>query len=190
MGFFDVVLIGIALSMDACALTIANCTGYKNTLSKKKEWAMPICFALFQGVMPLIGYFIGSLFTTQLSSISGFLSAGIFFILTLKIVIDIIKEHKSTEECKCKQCEFSYWVLIVQGIATSIDALIIGVTFVGGSISIYWSVLIIASVTFILVSTALLFGKYLGKLLGKYAEWIGAIILLALAIKSLVEALI
>lgn len=189
MTFLDVVLIGLALSMDACAITIANCTCYKNKLTKKQEWSMPVFFALFQGVMPLIGYLIGSIFTDQLSAVSGFLSAGIFFALAVKIVIDIIREQDSNPECKIIK-QFNVKILIVQAVATSIDALLVGVTFVGATISVYWSVLVIAGITFLLVSTALVFGKYLGKLLGKYAEWIGAVILFVLSIKSLVEALI
>ena len=72
--------------------------------------------------------------------------------------------------------------------ATSIDALAVGVTLINLTFSVYLAVLVIATVTFILVSIALIFGKTLGKLFGKYAEWVGAIILLALSIKSLIEA--
>ena len=62
MSIIDIIFIGIALSIDACAVTIANCATYKNCLSKKKEWAMPVLFAFFQGLMPLIGFGIGSIF--------------------------------------------------------------------------------------------------------------------------------
>ena len=93
MNIFDVILIGVALSIDACALTIANCTTYKDQLTPKKEWTMPAFFALFQGVMPLIGYFIGFLFKSYLSSIMKFVTAGIFLFLAVKIVIDILKEN-------------------------------------------------------------------------------------------------
>ncbi len=189
MNFFDVVLIGLALSMDACALTIANCTGYKTKLTKKQEWSMPVCFALFQGIMPLIGFFIGSIFTEQLKEISGYLSAGIFFILGAKIIYDMIRESRQKENENIRP-EFTLGILLLQAVATSIDALLIGVTFVGASISVYLSVLIIAGVTFLLVMAALIFGKYLGKLLGKYATWVGAILLFVLAIKSMAEAMI
>ena len=79
MQLFDVILIGIALSIDACALTIANCATYGNSISKKKEWLMPILFALFQGVMPLIGYFVGYAFKGFIGTFTKYLSAGIFF---------------------------------------------------------------------------------------------------------------
>lgn len=197
MGIFEIILIGIALSMDACALTIANCTTYKNNLCKKHEWSMPIAFAIFQGLMPLLGYFIGSAFANLLEPITGYLTAGIFFVLGAKIVVDIIKEGKekrecslkNKDECDCKKSKFTYSLLIFQAFATSIDALAIGVTFVELTFSVFLAALAISAVTFILVSAALIFGKKLGELFGKYAEWVGAIILFILAIKSLIEAL-
>ena len=69
MNAVDVILICVALSMDACALTIANCSTYKNLFKEKKAWSMPVFFALFQGLMPLIGFFVGSLFAKYLQSI-------------------------------------------------------------------------------------------------------------------------
>ncbi len=194
MNILDVFLIGIALSMDAFAITIANCTTYKNTLTKKKALLMPLAFALFQGIMPLIGFYIGSLFSEFLSSISGYLTAGIFFILSFKILFDIVKEHIDSKKDKVtekKEQTFSIWLLLIQAVATSIDALLVGVTMAGSlTFSIYYAVLIIIGVTLIIVTIALLCGKFLGKALGKYAEWAGAIILFALAVKSLVEGII
>ena len=194
MDYLNIVFIGIALAIDACALTIANCATYKDVLNRKKEWAMPITFALFQGVMPLIGFLLGWLIKDYVAGVLDFISAGIFFILSLKIVIDIIKEKKESKQIEevdktKKVAKFTIPVLLVQGLATSIDALVVGVTLVNG-VPIYISVIIISAITFALVSLALLFGKFLGKIFNKYAEWVGAGILLALAIKSLIEGLI
>lgn len=193
MQLYEVILIGIALSIDACALTIANCTTYKKDLTRAKEWSMPVAFAVFQGLMPLIGYFIGSLFSSVLSSVAKFLTAAIFFVLAIKIVIDIIKENKEeiiTNEHHQQKTNFTIGVVLLQAVATSIDALAVGVTFINLTFSVYLAVAIIAGVTFAFVALALLFGKTLGKLFGKYAEWFGAGILFILAIKSLIEALI
>ena len=193
MNVIDVILIGVALSMDACALTIANCSAYKNVFAQKKAWAMPVFFAVFQGVMPVIGFFVGSLFAKYLEAYAGFIVAAVFLILGIKIVVDLVKEarckEKKDESCKTKS--LSYPIILVQAIATSIDALIIGVTMsMELSFSIAWASLIIVGVTLALVSVALLLGKNMGKIFGKYAEWVGAIILFALSIKELVSALI
>ena len=184
MRLYEIVLIGVALSIDACAITIANCATYKNCLSKKKEWAMPLFFALFQGIMPLIGYFVGSLFASFIEPATKFITAGIFLFLAVKIIADIFKGGEEV----CSVSSLSLSLIAVQAIATSIDALAVGVTLINLSFSVFIAVAVIAGVTFLLVSLALVFGKTLGNLFGKYAEWLGAGILLFLSIKSLIEA--
>lgn len=191
MGILEVIAIGVALSMDACAVTVANCTAYQKSLTNKKLWSMPISFAVFQGLMPLIGFYLGSIFAEHLSSIGGFLTAGVFYILAIKIIIDIVKEMKSKEEEKEQtQGNLTLGTIIVQAVATSIDALIIGVSLSLNLTSPFWAVGVIALTTFALVSIAMLLGKSLGKVLGKYASWVGAIILFAIATKELITALI
>ncbi len=185
MSIIDIIFIGIALSIDACAVTIANCTTYKNCLDKKKEWSMPVLFAFFQGLMPLIGFLVGSLFASFITPIAPFVTAGIFLFLAVKIIIDIFKRE---EENVCNVNSFTLSIVVLQAVATSIDALAVGVTLINLSFSVFIAIGLIAGVTFILVSLALVFGKSLGKLFGKYAEWVGAGILLFLSIKSLIEA--
>ena len=120
--------------------------------------------------------------------------AGIFFFLSGKIVFDNLKESK--QEKACERCapvttaKFTFATLLLQAVATSIDALVIGFTLATTSTLIVPAILIISSITFILVALALFLGKKLGEVFGKYAEWVGAVILLALAIKSLVEAIV
>ena len=197
MNYFDVILVGLALSIDACALTIANCTAYKDALTRKKAWRMPVTFALFQGLMPLIGFFVGGLFAKYLQAVSGYITSAVFFALCGKIIFDIIKERREIKEIsknsddKNSGAKFTVPTLLIQAVATSIDALVIGVTMsMGISMPIYIAVLIIAGITLVLVTVALLVGKGLGALFGKYANWVGAFILFALAVKSLIEAII
>lgn len=191
MTFLDAFLIGTALAMDAFALTVANCTAYKDKLCKRQLWSMPIAFGLFQFLMPILGFYIGSIFSSYLSGIAGFLSAGIFFLLFVKIVIDNVKESKYEEEsCPCTG-SFNLKFLLVQAIATSIDAFLIGACqFALYLSSPFFFALIVGVVTFAIVSIALYIGKTLGAVLGKYATWAGALILLALAIKDFVLAIV
>ena len=217
MSVLEVVLIGVALAMDAFALTVANCATYRKTLNRLKEWSMPATFAIFQFIMPVAGFYIGSVFAQYLSSFSKYLTAGIFLILAAKIVFDNVKELRESkkekeasataeispedkeksgeaEECKNSKAsggKFTVSVLILQAVATSIDALAVGVTFaVELTFSVFAAAAIIGGVTFLIVAAALLIGKYLGKLLGKYATWFGAAILLVLSVKNLIDALI
>ena len=108
MSVWEVVLIGVALSMDAFAITIANCATYKDTLNRKKEWAMPVAFAIFQILMPIIGYYIGSLFAEYISSAAKYVTAAIFFVLAAKIVIDNVKEARK-EETEEKRRKLYSW---------------------------------------------------------------------------------
>lgn len=215
MSVLEVVLIGVALAMDAFALTVANCATYRKTLNRLKEWSMPATFAVFQFIMPVAGFYIGSVFAQYLSSFSKYLTAGIFLILAAKIVFDNVKELRESkkekeafsenspadkeqsgiaEESKAGTAsggKFTVSVLILQAVATSIDALAVGVTFaVELTFSVFAAAAIIGGVTFLIVAAALLIGKYLGKLLGKYATWFGAAILLVLSVKNLIDALI
>lgn len=200
MNLYDIILVALALSIDAGAITISNCSVYKNSLSTKKQWSMPIFFAIFQGVMPLIGFFLGSLLTFVRGDFASYLSSAIFFILSAKIFIDIIKdakektmtlsEAKEQEKSAHKVQNLTFLVLLLQGVATSIDALVIGITFVKLIIPIWLAIFVIAVITFIFVGLCVIFGKKLGKVFGKYADYVGAIILLILAIKSLVQIFI
>ena len=194
MRIYEIIFIGVALAMDAFALTIANCTSFGKSLTRKKEWAMPITFALVQFLMPILGFYVGSIFSSSLQKISGFLTAGIFFLLSAKIVFDIIMEHreeKREEQKSDKKLKFGVLTLLTQGVATSIDALLIGVTFAAKlTFSVFLASGIIGVITFSVVTLALFIGKSLGKMLGKYAVWAGAAILFALAVKELVMALI
>lgn len=186
MKFYEIILIGVALAMDAFALTIANCTTYKGKLNKWKEWSMPTAFALFQFLMPVIGFYIGAIFKDYVEKASGYITFAVFFILATKIVIDNLKKQKE----QSYKPNFNFGILTLQAVATSIDALIIGVTMAVNLSSPFIPSLIIGVVTFIIVTVALIFGKKIGELLGKYAEWFGAVILYALSIKNLIQAII
>ncbi len=197
MEIIDIVLIGIALSIDACAITIANCNVYKNELGKKNYWLMPFFFGLFQAVMPLTAFYVGSTFAEYLNNYSGYLTSAIFFALAIKILIDVIREIKEKRKESENGLEqktvkkFSVWLIVVQAFATSIDAFIIGLTFsLSYQTSIFVGIAIIFCITFILVWLSILLGKTLGKIFGKFANWIGFIILLSLSIKELIVAII
>ena len=188
MRIYEIILIGVALAMDAFALTVSNCTVYKNTLSKSKKIAMPVTFAIFQFLMPVLGYFVGSAFASYLKGFAGYLTAIVFFALAVKFLFDAIAEKKS--DGKEKKTVLSPVAIILQGVATSIDALFIGVTFaVELTFSIFLAAGIIGIVTFVIVFLALLVGKGLGKVLKDYSAFFGVAILLALAIINLVKAI-
>ena len=193
MTFWEVLLIGIAMATDAFAVTVSDCAVYKKTLTLKKVWSLPCAFAAFQFLMPVLGYYVGSLVSGFLQSFAKFLTAGIFFILAVKIVLDIFeKSHKDKKKAHPKQSStFTVKTLLLQALATSIDALAVGITFAAGTgFSVFAAAGIIGAVTFILVSAAIFIGKFAGNITGEYSVWLGAAILLALAVKNLIEGII
>lgn len=195
MSIFEIIVIGIALAMDAFALTVANCATYEKTLTNRKVWSMPTAFSAFQFVMPISGFFLGGLISGFLQSFAKFLSAGIFFILAVKIVFDIMEEQRAGKNLNVsdkKTQNFTIGVLLIQAVATSVDAFAVGITFAAVTLpfSVFIAAGIIGAITFAIVAFALFIGKSLGKLLGRYAVWCGAVILFALAVKNLIEGLI
>lgn len=179
MSIYEIVLIGIALSMDAFAVSLASSMVYTDmTLSKKL--AMPTAFGLFQGIMPILGYYLGSMFARFIETWSGPIS-----LLILGVIgINMIREGLSGEEER-EEKTLTFKILIVQAIATSIDAFAVGVSFAAEGADIYISAPIIAVTTFLLSLPAVFIGVKTGGRLGSKAEILGGIILIIIGIKAM-----
>lgn len=198
-SFLEIALIGLGLSMDAFAVSI--CDGITITkLSKRNAIVIASIFGLLQGIMPLIGYFIGSLFYSYIESFDHWIAFALLSLIGGKMVFDGIKSLVKPEQAKPKQ--FSYKEIFIQGIATSIDALVIGITLCSMSMgliannfdfSIFLQAGIIVAITFAMCSIGLFLGKGINALLkGKFAiaEIIGGIILISIGVKILIDHLI
>ncbi|MBO5409229.1 MAG: manganese efflux pump [Clostridia bacterium] len=180
MNFTDIIMIGIGLSMDAVAVSLTNGMVYR--MGKDKKFMMPVFFGIFQGLMPLLGYFTGGIFSKWLVRYSGWI---IFFILGF-LGAKMVKEGLSHERLEKKEpTVMTYGVLFVQAIATSIDAFAVGIAFCTTCVSIWSSSAIICVTTFICSFIAVLIGKKFGEFLGKKAEVFGGSILILLALKAL-----
>ena len=168
MSISEIVLIGIALSMDAFAVCVASSMVYTN-MTWLRKLSMPIMFGLFQGIMPILGFFLGSLFASLILGIIG---------------INMIREGLAKDE-ETEPKKLTLWILLVQAVATSIDAFAVGVSFAANSANIWQSAPIIAVTTFVLSLIALFVGTKAGEKLGDKAEILGGIILIIIGIKSL-----
>lgn len=178
MSIYEVVLIGIALSMDAFAVSIAGAMVYTN-MKRAKKMYMPAAFGLFQGIMPVLGYYLGSMFSRVINRWSGPVS-----LLILGIIgINMIREGMGQEEVR-EERRLTFKLLIVQAIATSIDAFAVGVSFAAGNAPILIAAPIIAAITFVLSTAAVYIGVRAGEMLGKKAEILGGVILIIIGIKS------
>ncbi len=182
MQLFELFIIAVGLSMDAFAAAI--CRGLSIQEMKYKQAVITGCFfGGFQAVMPLIGYLLGTQFKDSITAIDHWLA----FILLSLIGIKMIRESKGS--CEIVDASFSLKEMTVLSIATSIDALAVGVTFAFLQIRIVPAVLMIGVTTFLFS----FFGVKLGNLFGiKYkskAELTGGVILIAMGLKILVEHL-
>ena len=197
----EIFLIGISLAMDAFAVSVTDGLCYHN-LTKRKGVFIPATFALFQAVMPLIGFFIafglGQAFKQTFDEIDHWIAFILLFLIGAKMIFDAIKEFRSPEE-EIQKKQFSIVEVLIQGVATSIDALFVGVSFAATdglkeSIpNVLISVLIIGCTTFIISLVGLLIGVKVGDILKKKAgitEIIGGIVLIGIGLKILIQGLL
>lgn len=179
MSTIEIIMIGLGLSMDAVAVSMTNGMVYKDA-TKSKIIAMPLFFGLFQGFMPLLGYYTGGMFSEILSKY-----AGILILIILGFIgANMLKEGFFP----CKEDDdtttLTYKLIFFQAIATSIDAFAVGIGFNAMNISILPAVCIICITTFLCSFLAIFIGKKFGDLLGKKAEILGGVILIIIATKG------
>ena len=181
MGFFSIFLTGFALSMDAFAVSITKgITLKKINLSIATKIAFS--FGLFQAIMPLIGWLFGMNFELYIRSIDHWIAVILLSFLGIKMIIEAIKNDDNDNTTYLDNKE-----LIILSIATSIDALAIGVTFAFLNIDIIPVCISIGVITFLVCFIGVLIGKKIGSLLKNYAQIVGGIILIIIGLNILNE---
>lgn len=188
MSGLEILLLGFGLSMDAVAVTITNVLGYRNLKSSHKL-SMAIVFGLFQGGMPLLGYLCGNLFADFISRYAGLITLLVLGYIGINMIKDAYeesKEEKETAVCsEDEECTYNYKILLMQAIATSIDAFAVGVSFAALQVPVVFASICIALTTTLLCILALYIGKKFGEILGERAQYLGGIILILIGIKAL-----
>lgn len=171
--------------MDAFAVSVTNGLCYKNV---KLKWTlgMGLCFGLFQGAMPTIGYFLGSTFAGFISRFDHYIALILLGFIGGKMLADGIKSRN--ESVEKTDLGMSLGLLLVQGVATSIDALAVGVSFAMlPDVNIVMAAGFIAMITFILSIAAVFIGKKFGNLLNNKAQIVGGLILIGIGLKIFIE---
>lgn len=176
------VFLGVALAMDAMAVTLANLLAEPH-MPKVKKIAMPLAFAVFQMAMPVFGYFGGMLVASYIDAYAGIVSFVILGIVGGKMIWEALQEMHSPGEAASSR--LTWCGLFVESIATSIDALIVGVSFAatGKSIVLYSSM--IGATTFGCCLAVLVLGKKLGERFGVHAQVAGGAVLVCIGLKAL-----
>ena len=182
MQILELILVAIGLSMDALAVSI--CKGLSvSRVQPKHALAVGLYFGGFQALMPLIGYLLGIRFQTLISAFDHWIA----FILLALIGVNMIRESRSDDEDAPMDAAFGPRAMLPLAVATSIDALAVGISFALLEVDIVLAIVIIGITTFVLSFLAVFIGHFMGGLLEKYAGILGGIILLLIGIKIVIE---
>ncbi|NLL01390.1 MAG: manganese efflux pump [Clostridiales bacterium] len=189
MDLITQMLLGFCVATDAFAVSVTNgmCS---HKITKGNIFATAFTFGAFQGIMPILGFILGNRFTDFISKYQHYVALFLIGAIGLNMIVDAIKELKHPEdECHTKNI-FTVRNLIIQGIATSIDALAVGVSLAAINANISSASLIIAIITFLCCSLGVYIGRKFGVLLGIRAKLGGGILLILIGLKIFVENII
>lgn len=190
MNLAEIFLIGVGLSMDAFAVSIGNGLSMKKG-ERKASFLIALSFGAFQAVMPAAGYFLGSAFESVIKTYDHYIALVFLGFIGGKMIYDGIKEYREQKKGdleEIKPFKLSFGQLMLQSVATSIDALIVGVSFAAlPGINIWTAILLIGATTFVISLAGVFFGKKFGQLLGSKAEIFGGAILIAIGLKTFIE---
>ena len=184
MRLLEIVLIAVGLSMDAFAVSITLGLSVKNL--KTKNILIPgIFFGFFQALMPIIGYFAGTHFAGKIQEYEHWIAFVLLSIIGGKMIVESLSKKKE----EFNEDNYQLMKMLVLAIATSIDALAIGVTFAFFKINIFIAAIIIGSITFFISMAGVKIGNIFGTKFKSKAEFIGGAVLVLLGTKIVIEHL-
>ena len=180
----SILLIGVSLSMDAFAISVTNGLTLKNFNIRHAAW-MGLYFGGFQFLMPLIGYCLGSTVSGYVTALGPYISFALLAFIGGKMLLDSLRP--GGEETAGMQ-ELSHKKLLAMAVATSIDALAVGVSFAfQAELRLLPSCVLIGCTTFVISFFGAILGSRIPGLSGKKAGILGGVVLIAIGVKMLVE---
>ena len=183
MGFLELLVIAVGVSMDAFAVSV--CKGLSvRTLRSRYVFSVAMWFGGFQALMPLIGYFLGVSFADYVTEFDHWIS----FVLLGIIGGKMIKESLGDDSVEVNP-DFSFKTMLALAVATSIDALAVGVSFAFLKVDIWLAVLLIGVTTAAFSGVGILIGNRFGALYKSKAEFAGGVILVLIGVKILIQHL-
>lgn len=186
--FFTLLLMGVGLSMDAFAVSI--CKGLSmRKVNKKQCLVIGLFFGGFQALMPFIGWVLGSQFEQYITSIDHWIAFILLGFIGGKMVVEAIREKDEAVEVGKMDPQLDFKEMFILAIATSIDALAVGITFAFLQVPIVEAVSIIGITTFVISVIGVYVGNFFGNRYKKKAELAGGIILILIGLKILLEHL-
>ena len=188
MGFAELFLIGVGLSMDAFAVSVCKGLNMRDKINYKHAFIIALFFGGFQALMPAIGYFLGRNFEKYITAFDHWIAFGLLAFIGIKMIIDAIKEWRCEDKVEDSD-RLDIKELFMLAVATSIDALAVGITFAFLQVSIGAAVSIIGVTTFVLSIVGVVIGNKFGSKYKSKAELAGGIILVLIGLKILLEHL-
>ena len=186
--FFTLLLMGVGLSMDAFAVSI--CKGLSmRKVNKKQCLVIGLFFGGFQALMPFIGWVLGSQFEQYITSIDHWIAFILLGFIGGKMVVEAIRDKDEAVEVGKMDPPLDLKEMFILAIATSIDALAVGITFAFLQVPIVEAVSIIGITTFVISVIGVYVGNFFGNRYKKKAELAGGIILILIGVKILLEHL-
>lgn len=186
MRLWELLLLALAVSMDAFAVSV--CKGL--SMKKASVKASLVCgtwFGGFQALMPLIGFFLGSLFAGKIEAFDHWVAFGLLALIGANLLRDVFSKE---EDCCGEDKGLGFKTMFLMAIATSIDAMAVGISLaMTGNVNIYLSVLLIGTVTFAFSAVGVQIGNVFGSRFEKKAQFAGGVILILLGVKILLEHL-
>lgn len=187
MGIAELLLIAVGLSMDAFAVSVC-----KGLCMKRVNWAQAFVIALFfggfQGLMPVAGWALGTQFAALITPIDHWIAFGLLAFIGGKMLLDAFRGDDETLECPVEP-RLDLRELVMLAIATSIDALAVGITFAFLGVSIAAAAVIIGVTTFMLSFVGVAIGNQFGARFEKPATIAGGAVLILIGVKILLEHL-
>ena len=188
MGFWELVLIGVSLSMDAFAVSVCRGLSMKNGIRADHMLIIAAFFGGFQAVMPAIGYLLGKQFETFITPVDHWIAFALLAVLGGKMILDVVRGGDEDECCNCGN-ELNIKQLLVMAVATSIDALAVGIPFPSLGVNIWQAMALIGAVTFVLCMIGVAIGNRFGARFKDKATLAGGIALILVGTKILLEHL-
>ncbi len=187
MGFFEVFMVGVGLSMDAFAAAICKGLSMRRA-TLKNVLTIGLFFGGFQALMPAIGYFLGKQFEEYIVSVDHWIAFVLLLFIGGKMIVDVFKED-DPESCDVYENKLNLKEILLLAVATSIDALAVGISMAFLGVDIGPAALLIGVTTFVLASAGVVIGKKFGSKYKNKASVAGGLILIIIGTKILLEHL-
>lgn len=184
----ELFLLGVGLSMDAFAVSVCKGLGMKK-LNKKQALIIGLYFGGFQALMPFVGWLLGSQFQKYITSIDHWIAFILLGFIGGKMMIEAVREWNEEEVVDVMDAPIDHKNMLVLAVATSIDALTVGITFAFLGTPIVEAITIIGITTMVISIAGVVVGNFFGSRYKSKAEFIGGLILVLLGLKILLERL-